>query len=287
MRYEERVRNLSSSLTKTDNHIHQFILENQEFFLKLPLSKISEMTATSPASWTRFAKKLNYTGMNDLKVSVASETQKHNEEELNNILEKSDTLNVLVDKIQRVSLNTINNTYSLLNLDVLKEAIDALTKSRRIYLLGIGGSTIICLDLMHKLTRINRAVIYYEDSEIILSQIAHITKEDIVIAISYSGETKVVNQVAQYAKEKGAPIITITKYNIKTTLSKLADYPLFIPEERSDLRLGSIESRNASLIITDLLYFGVARTDFDHTKITLQETKKLVERLSPNKRTNY
>ena len=58
---------------------------------------------------------------------------------------------------------SIEQTYKLLNLNTLKNAIQLIIHARNIYLIGIGGSGLVCTDFMHKLTRVNHNVIYHED----------------------------------------------------------------------------------------------------------------------------
>ncbi len=90
----------------------------------------------------------------------------------------------------------------------------------------------------------------YEDVHILASRIAHINKDDVLIALSYTGETPIVNDLVAYAKNAGAKIIAITQYNIKSTLASLADIALYVPVVEKELRLGAISSRNSALTLT-------------------------------------
>ncbi|WP_185741170.1 hypothetical protein [Clostridium sp. KNHs216] len=45
------------------------------------------------------------------------------------------------------------------------------------------------------------------------------------------------------------------------------------------MRLGAIASRNASLIVTDLLYLGLAKNDIGLIKEYLVRTKEAIKRL--------
>ena len=91
-------------------------------------------------------------------------------------------------------------------------------------------------------------------------------ENDVLVAISYSGETHLVNVGVEKAKELNIPIIAITQYNVRSTLSKLADINLYTPVIEKDLRLGAISSRNASLELTDLIYYGVIKENIDQAK---------------------
>lgn len=78
-------------------------------------------------------------------------------------------------------------------------------------------------------------------------------------------------------KKLGAKIVGVTKYNLKSTLSTLSDIRLFVPVEEKEIRLGSITSRNSLLTITDLLYYGIAKKDFNITKDLLIRTRQFIK----------
>lgn len=154
-----------------------------------------------------------------------------------------------------------------------------MASAHRLFLCGIGGSGVVCMDLVHKLTRINRPVTYDRDTHILMAQMAHCMPGDVVLVVSYSGSTHSVNQMAYLAKEQGAKIIAITGHNLKAPLVSLADICLFIPQDEKEIRLGSVTSRDGSLIITDLLYYGVAQRQFHATKEHLVKTRKMIRKM--------
>lgn len=276
-----RIKELYNTLSDTELKIADFILNNRQIVLESSSHHLAELTETSASSWVRFSKKLDYKGFTALKVGLASDTDEDLEDQLMNVLiDESDSFEVLTRKVQHISISVMEQTYRILNIQLMTEAVQCINQSKRIFIIGIGGSAIMCSDLMQKLSRIGRTVCFHEDSHVLLAQLAHIQPEDVLITVSYSGETDVVIAAAKKAKEVGAPIIAITKYDVKTTLAQLADYGLFIPVEETNLRLGSIASRNATFVVTDLLYYGVAKGNFDETLQRLVASRDLVRNLN-------
>lgn len=273
-----RIKNGYASFTVTEKKIGDYILQNKKNVLLKSSQELAELSDTSAAAWIRFSKKLGYKGLSELKVDLAQE--KNKDDELFNVLiEENDSIDVMVKKIQNISIANLDQTYQLINVDQLKTAIKKIAESHRVFLLGVGGSGIVCLDFMHKLLRIDKYVIYYEDPHILLASIAHIKSDDVVLAISYSGETNEVNKAIKKAKEVGATTIAITKYDVKSTLSNLVDLKLYTPIEEKELRLGSIASRNSALILTDLIYYGLAKNDIEKTKEDLIKTRQLINQV--------
>lgn len=270
-----KIKEANASFTTTEKRIAEYILQYPEKATQISAQELAKESDTSPAAWIRFAKKLGYKGLMAMKVDLAKD-DKESDELFHVLIEKDDSIETMLRKVQKISQKTMQQTYKLLNSSSLTDAINYILQASNIYLIGIGGSGVVCTDMMHKLSRIHRSVIYHEDAHVLLARIAHMKEDDVLIAISYSGETHLVNAAVRHAKKLHAPVIAITQYNVKSTLAKEADVKLFTPIEEKELRLGSILSRNASLILTDLIYYGIAKENFEQTKQDLVKTRELI-----------
>ena len=221
---------------------------------------------------------MGYKGLPAFKVALAKETQSYtNEDDIETFLNPQDSLMGLLQKTENMLTQNIRETFSLLDYHALEKAIEFIHEAKTVFLLGVGGSSIVCLDFYHKMTRIHQNVMYARDLHTLMPRIAQLDKNDVVLVISYNGETESVNSIAKVAKTMGARIVGVTKYNLKSTLSTLSDIRLFVPVEEKEIRLGSITSRNSLLTITDLLYYGIAKTDFNVTKDLLVRTRQFIK----------
>ena len=276
-----KIKEATSSFTSTEKRIAEYILEHRTETIEASVQQLAEVTDTSAAAWIRFSQKLGYKGLTALKVDLVKAEDEEEKDELYNVLiEQNDTIDTMVRKVQQITLNSISQTYKLLNIKSLMAAVQLMIKADQIYLTGVGGSGLVCSDFMQKLTRINRNVIYHEDSHVLLARIAHIQPNDVMLAISYSGETKLVNTAVEHAKRMNVPVIAITQYNVRSTLAKMADIKLYTPVIEKDLRLGAISSRNASLALTDLLYYGVVKENIEQVKEDLTKTRDLINEVN-------
>lgn len=273
-----KIKEASASLTATEQKIADYILENRDETIHASAQTLAESIQTSAAALIRFSQKLGYKGFTALKVDLAADNSEENSN-FDELIKEEDSIDTLLKKAQFTNLRTMNETYKLINTANMEKAIQIVRDAKTLYLFGVGGSGIVCNDLMHKLSRINRNVVYHEDPHILVARCAHITKDDAVLAISYSGETDSVNIGVKYAKEAGAKSIAITQFNAKSQLSKLADIVLHVPTEEKELRLGAIASRTASLILTDLLYLGSAKTNLEQTMADLRKTRALIQHI--------
>jgi hypothetical protein len=266
-------------MTATEQMIGRYILEHRHEVLDMNTVELGFASGTSGAAWTRFAKKMGYKGLPALKLDLAQDRTDEEMPEVDLFLDPKDCLSKLIHKTQSILEQNLRQTYELIDETDLAQAIDWMASAHRLFLCGIGGSGVVCMDLVHKLTRINRPVTYDRDTHILMAQMAHCMPGDVVLVVSYSGSTHSVNQMAYLAKEQGAKIIAITGHNLKAPLVSLADICLFIPQDEKEIRLGSVTSRDGSLIITDLLYYGVAQRQFHATKEHLVKTRKMIRKM--------
>lgn len=273
-----RIKENMNEYTDTELKIAKYILDHKNFVISSPAQIVADAIGTSSAALVRFAKTLGYSGYTELKVELAkssSEVQNDYDE----IIQDSDDLDVLVQKLKFKNQTTFENTYRLLNMREIKEAIDYVDQARRIFLFGIGASGIVCEDFYHKFLRIDREVFYNSDIHLGVSVLSHAKENDVVIAISYSGETEEVVKALSIAKGQGLHTISITQTG-KTSLDKYADISFKVPKEESEYRLGSISSRFSMLAITDLIYLGVVQNDFKTIKNSIVKTKMNLKKFS-------
>lgn len=272
-----KIKEAFSSYTQKEKLIAAYILENQEDVIRCSSQVLGEKTQTSAAAIIRFSKKLGYQGFSDLKVSLARSSSVDTLD-LNDLLDDQDSMDTLIKKSRQSNLRTIETTYELLNVSDINKAVDLLDKAKTVYLFGVGGSGVVCSDFQYKLMRIGKKVIFCKDIHVQLMFATAISEEDVIIAVSYSGKTKEILTASKWAKKYNVPIIAITQFGI-SPLSKLATISLGIPGEEKELRIGAISSRISSLVITDLLYYGISKVDIDKTKEKLVLTKDIIKEI--------
>ena len=97
------------------------------------------------------------------------------------------------------------------------------------------------------------------DSHIMIIQSAHLDKDDLVLAVSHSGESREILDAVSMAKRKGARIAAITSYE-RSSLVKLADIVLLSSSREAAYRSDAMISRIIQLVIIDTLYVATVLT---------------------------
>ena len=264
-----------NSLTETEQRLGCYLLDHTSEVIHMNAKEYASACASSPAAVVRFSKRLGFKGFTALKLDLARESGQGDVDDFQAVIRDNDDMETIVRKAERIHLQNTSLTYQMLNVSILSQAVEEICAGRRIHLFGVGASGLLAMDFLYKSSRIGIPATYHADAHTNLATASLLGPEDIVIAISYSGETRETVLAAKAAKERGAKVIAITQAN-RNTLSRMADYPLFVPGEEKELRVGAMTSRTPGLLILDLLYLGIAKHDPQRTEENLRQTRDLI-----------
>ena len=267
-----KINNIYDNMTDVDKKIANYINENKELITKLSVSELAQNANVSSASIVRFSRKLGYSGFGELKIEIAKDLTL-NSKDYSYIVKDSDVgINNIVNNITSKTIETITNTTKLNKLDIIEKSIEEIINAKNIYVFGVGGSALVALDLQQKLLRINKPTITFLDSHTQLMVSSNLDKEDVAIAISYSGKSKEVIKAIKNAKNNGAKCISITKYG-ENDLTNMCDINLFVPNIENKLREGAISSRIAMLTLIDIIYISIIQKNLEDSKSKLESSK--------------
>ena len=263
------------SLTSTEQRLAAYLLDHTSEVIHMNAKEYAAACTSSPAAVGRFSKRLGFKGFTALKLDLARESGQGELDDFQAAIRDNDDMETIVRKAERIHLQNTSLTYQMLNVSILSQAVEEICAGRRIHLFGVGASGLLAMDFLYKSSRIGIPATYHSDAHTNLATASLLGPEDIIIAISYSGETRETVLAARAAKEHGAKVIAITQAN-RNTLARLADYPLFVPGEEKELRVGAMTSRTSGLFILDLLYLGIAKHDPERTEESLRRTRDLI-----------
>lgn len=128
----------------------------------------------------------------------------------------------------------------------------------RVIVTGMGKSGIICRKIAATLASTGTPAFFLHPAEAIHGDLGVIQADDVVIAMSYSGETEELTRVLETVKRIGAPLIALTG-EMTSTLAKAADVALDcrVSEEACPMNLVPTASTTAALAMGDALAMAV------------------------------
>lgn len=266
-----RIKNAYPSFTSSEKAIADYFLKNAKEIQNCSTQELGEKIGTSAATIVRFSRTLGYSGFPALKMDLMMGF-KSDVPDLTSDLKQGESIEALVQTTYQHRLKNLENTREMIDDDAIEEAVKDILQCRVVYLAGVAGSGVVCDDFHQKLNRIGITAFFNKDIHVQVASLAGIKKEDVLIAVSYNGETKSVLECAHIAKERNAKVIGISKLG-KTSLSKIANMMFYLPVQENSIRAGAVASRDSSLFITDLIYLSLFSRNLNHSKEILAETK--------------
>lgn len=273
-----RIKEEYSKLTKSEQRVADYFITNYKEAINESTQSIALITNTSPATVIRFVKTMKFEGIQQLKLALAADIDSDRKYICDEIIHQKDGLEEIIEKNKRNIVNSIEKLYALMDMDLMKQAIDAIDSARKIYLFGVGASGIVCYDINYKLSRIGKDVVFNNDIHLQLVNLNFIKKEDTCVCISYSGNTRETVLVAEIAKKACAKTVGICCYG-KNELSNICDITLRVPQDERELRLGAISSRNTTLTLLDMIYLAITHRHYPDVLQDIESTRDLIKKL--------
>ena len=128
----------------------------------------------------------------------------------------------------------------------------------RVIVTGMGKSGIVCRKLVATFASTGTPAFFLHPAEAVHGDLGVIQADDVVIAMSYSGETEELTRVLETLKRIGAPLIAFTG-EVKSTLAQAANVALdcSVSEEACPMNLVPTASTTAAMAMGDALAMSV------------------------------
>ena len=160
-----------------------------------------------------------------------------------------------VYQLLQLEASAINRTSEQLDREQAARSIEILNNCLgKVIMTGVGKSGIVAKKIAATLTSIGTLAIYLHPCDALHGDFGIVTKEDVVIMLSNSGETDELITMIPHLKLRAVPIIGILG-NIKSTLARQADAVLdaSVDREACPLNLAPTTSTTVALAIGDAL----------------------------------
>lgn len=255
------VSSMKPNLTKSEIRLSQYIFSDTNSVIHMSITNLAEHCDVSGATIVRFVRKLGYEGYNDFKVALAQEiTQKG---EIENIMVtgaigKNDSIETIAKKHYEININALQHTMALMHYDEINKSAMLIASAKKLYFIGIGHSAIMAQDAKYKFMRIGIDTDAYSDGHTMIMMCSIMDKNDVVFAISHSGNTSEVVTSLKVAKEAGAHIICVSS-NGNSKMAEYADSMVTYVSTETQFQTGSVPTKIAQYFVLDLIYTEVVR----------------------------
>ena len=240
---------------ESERKIGTYIIQNTAKVVDMTVGELAQACGVSDASVSRFCKKIDMKGFHHLKITLAkeiSERGKEEEEEVSNHISVNDIdqslKNILANKVTEIT-----QTVSMMDTKQLHEILNLLNNAKTVQFFAVGNTIPVAIDGAFKLNQIGIPAVSGTIWETQIGYTYNMTADDVVIAISNSGESTAVLRALEAARSAEATTISITNSE-KSSAAQLSDYHITTATREKLFLDGYCFSRVSATTVIEILY---------------------------------
>jgi DNA-binding MurR/RpiR family transcriptional regulator len=245
-----RLRGIYPSLKKAERKAADYLLASPETIQEAGVEEFSAKAGCSQATVVRLAQRLGYDGLPALRKDFASPDPDVPYRDV----KPTDSPEAVLRKVFANSVQALQDTLAAIDLAQYDQAVEALAAAESLAFFGLGNAAVVAREAYHKFLRIGVACHTAEDPDLQLIILRnHLTRGDVMVAVSYSGESKPILAAMRAAQSRGILVLAITNFP-RSSLAKSADLTLLtaVFQEHVNGEIGS--KRLAQLAVLESLY---------------------------------
>lgn len=250
-----RLTDARSTLSKSETKVASYVLDNAHEVIKMRIADLARGSQVSEPTVIRFCRAIGFDGFQSFKLSLAQHLGRGGVYS-QFAVDDSDTVEDLRNKVFDTTIGTLLTVRDELDPIALERTINAITRANRVEFYGFGASGSVAADAQHKFFRLQMSSAAYTDPHIQHMSAISLGRDDVVVAISQSGQTTALLQSVRLAREAGATVIGLAPRD--TALSQECTIPIYVNREEDHETFAPVSSRIAHLVVIDVIATGVA-----------------------------
>lgn len=250
-----RLTDARSTLSKSETKVAGYVLDNAHEVIKMRIADLARGSKVSEPTVIRFCRAIGFDGFQSFKLNLAQHLGRGGVYS-QFAVDDSDTVEDLRNKVFDTTIGTLLTVRDELDPIALERSINAITRANRVEFYGFGASGSVAADAQHKFFRLQMSSAAYTDPHIQHMSAISLGRDDVVVAISQSGQTTALLQSVRLARQAGATVIGLAPRD--TALSQECTIPIYVNGEEDHETFAPVSSRIAHLVVIDVIATGVA-----------------------------
>ncbi|VFS78113.1 Uncharacterized ferredoxin-like protein yfhL [Raoultella planticola] len=201
-----RIRQRYPSLAASDKKLADFILAQPDQTRHLSSQQLAGEAGVSQSSVVKFAQKMGFKGFPALKLALSealASAPAPQSVPVHNQIRGDDPLRLVGEKLIKDNVAAMHASLDVNSEEKLLEAVALLRNARRVIITGIGASGLVARNFSWKLMKIGINAVAEQDMHALLATVQAMSSDDLLLAISYSGERREINMAAGEALRVG------------------------------------------------------------------------------------
>ncbi len=277
--FDERIADRLGQMSPAEQRVAQFFRDHREEVLIASAAALATKAQTSDATVVRATKALGFSGLDDLRRTLADELRNSLSpaERLTRTLgEVGDSLSAAFETTLNIHLHCLENLRRAIPLEQFEQAVDAIATARRTLVFGIGPSSAIADYLVIQLGRFGLDAASLTNTGLLFADdLRKLREGDLVIMLAYG---RVCAELAALIDE--IERIGLRSFLVTDTLSAPLRHrvDLVLPVTRGHAEMLSMHT--ATLAFIEALLVGVATKRPDQTLASLKDLNEARQKLA-------
>ncbi|MBE6903978.1 MAG: MurR/RpiR family transcriptional regulator [Ruminococcaceae bacterium] len=262
-----------SDFSKGQRLIAKYILENYDKAAYMTASKLGTTVGISESTVVRFAMEIGFAGypefLKELQSTIKNKlTAVQRIEVAKSRIDENDVLSgVLNSDIEKIRL-TLEN----IDKETFSTAVKSIISAKRIYIIGVRSSAPLAafIDFYFNLIFENVKLVNTASASEMFEQMLRVSKDDVVIGISFPRYSKRTVKAMQFANDNGANVIAITD----TENSPMCQYANTVLAARSDM-VSFVDSLVAPLSLINSLIVAISMAKKEDVSLSFEKLENV------------
>lgn len=251
-----RVSSFLPSLNEAQRKVGQFILANPETVLNMTISEVAVASEVSETTVFRFCRAIDYRGFQDFRISLARDLIEPQKDYTDNV-KKSDDAGTLSHKVFHRTIEILQDTLKVLDYNELENAYHALKNARKVLVIGLSMSAMTAEFAAAKFGHFGILTEAVTCTHFQVMRAAQLTKKDVMLGFSRSGNARDIIEATLVAKKRGATCIGVTN-KTRSYFGKIVDINISVRSMETRFRDDMLASRIEHFAVVDVLYTMLA-----------------------------
>ena len=271
--FNHKIEDIYKSLSKGHKKIADYIMNNYEKASFMTAASLGKAVGVSESTVVRFASNIGFDGYPEL--------QKYLQEMVKSHLTSVQRMDVaasrfegddMLDNAFAADVELIKATREGISRDAFEKSADAINNAKKIYILGARSSAALASFAAFYFRFLYENVVLVDTSATseIFEQMFHINADDVCIAISFPRYSTQTVKALNFAKDRGATIISITDGE----MSPIARPATYLLVAKSSM-VSFVDSLVAPLSLINALIAEAARKKQDDVYNDFRELEKI------------
>lgn len=277
--FEERVAERFGQMSPAEQRVVRFFQGNREEVLIASAAALASKAETSDATVVRATKALGFSGLEDLRRTLADELRSSLSpaERLTRTLgEVGSSLSAAFEMTLDLHLRSLESLRRSVTLEQFEKAVDGIAGAQRVVVFGIGPSSAIADYFVVQLCRFGLDATSLTNTGLLFADdLRKLRNGDLVIMLAYGRVYAELAALLDEIDRHGLRSFLITD-TLAATLRHRVDLVLPVPRGHAEM----LSMHTATLGFIEALLVGVATRRPDETLASLKELNEVREKLA-------